>query len=92
MSALLTSISAFWHEQLQLALQPYQIATLIGVQVIIIIVYAQFLVHEKYPKDPDIFPYPGAGEVNAWLGLDFSFEWLGPHPSISWRRCLWGGA
>jgi hypothetical protein len=50
-------------------LKPYQLATLIGVQVIIIILYAQFLVHEKYPKDPDIFPYPGAGEVNAFSGV-----------------------
>ena len=69
MSALLTSVGVFWHEQPQLALKPYQLATLIGVQVIIIILYAQFLVHEKYPKDPDIFPYPGAGEVNAFSGV-----------------------
>jgi len=56
-------MTLFWPIQVVLALQPYQIATLIGVQILIIILYAQFLVHEKYPKDPDIYPYPAAGEV-----------------------------
>eukprot|EP00961_Rhodomonas_salina_P017340 233264-Rhodomonas_salina.2 len=32
-------------------------------QTVIIIIFAIFIVHEKFPKDPDILPYPGVGEA-----------------------------
>jgi len=66
-------------QKVVLALQPYQIATLIGVQILIIILYAQFLVHEKYPKDPDIYPYPAAGEEGGP-------EFQQPEPVIPFKR------
>jgi hypothetical protein len=65
--------------QVQLALQPSQIAMLVFVQVSIIILYYFFLVHEKFPKDQDIMPYPLAGEPGGPVFQQ-------PEPVIAFKR------
>ncbi|EKX32066.1 hypothetical protein GUITHDRAFT_121766 [Guillardia theta CCMP2712] len=48
--------------QSDLALQPSHLVTIALAQAIIIVVYYFYVVHETFPKPPDIFPAPGLGE------------------------------
>ena len=61
----LTSCGHGQENKLVLALQWYQIYTLVSLQVLIIVIYSTFMVHETFPKPPDIYPYPAAGEVGT---------------------------
>ena len=65
--------------QVVFALKPYQIATMAATQILIIVLYASFLVHDKYPKEPDIYPYPNAGEPGGP-------EFQQPVPVIPFKR------